>query len=116
MVLYAPKVNVMQTLVRDNLGYIDLDEMGCEYQSGTFFIEGEKYYYKDSAAGAFKELIIDELAKDAGIVCAFYDLASLFISLFKFYSILSLFVSKEIDLVVFMFKLLEEELNSISFS
>lgn len=66
----------MQELKRDNLGFIDLDALGCVCQNGTVIIYGELFYFKFCDIGAYKELVIDELAKDFGIRCAFYDLAS----------------------------------------
>ena len=70
----------MGYLERDNLGYLKLDGMKIEnvddYSPSMVTINGERYYYKDSTIGAFKELIIDELAKDFDIECANYDLAS----------------------------------------
>ena len=66
----------MVNFKRDNMGYIDLEALGCVYNKGTVTINGETFYYKDSGIGAYKELVIDELAKDFGLNCAEYDLAS----------------------------------------
>ncbi len=62
---------------RDNLGFIDLDALGCTLiKNQIVIIDGHTYYYKDSTVGAFKELVVDELAKGFNFKCAFYDLAS----------------------------------------
>jgi hypothetical protein len=44
--------------------------------SDIFFLDGKKYFFKVDSVGAYRELVIDEFARDLGIRCAEYDLAS----------------------------------------
>lgn len=69
---------------RDKMGYIKIEELDIQNKSDinynlfSFEYNGKKYYFKQvkNVNRAYNELIGYELAKDFGIECVSYDLAS----------------------------------------
>ena len=72
---------------RDSLGLIELDNIKLKninytrpgkYNNFAFTVKGKKYFFKRCASitSIYNELIAEEIAKEYGIKCAHYDLAS----------------------------------------
>ena len=72
---------------RDNLGTIELEQLKLrkikdirpgKYDNFSFYYNNEEYFFKrcSSINSIYNELLAEELAKDYGIECAHYDLAS----------------------------------------
>ena len=74
------KVGVFVEEYREKDGYISLDNfLDTPYQSQfSFLYQGKKYFYRQArfVSGCYHELVAEELARDYGIPCAHYDLAS----------------------------------------
>ena len=65
----------MTDFKRDNLGFLIIDVPNKYYGEKVIFIDGEKYFFKEASRELYKELVVDELAKDMGINCVSYDIA-----------------------------------------